>query len=302
MGYVGRKRRSRVIVLVGGCVMVALAIFALLGAPTVGAATTATLNPGNVGKVGTTMPTDCGQGVGWIFVLPDAQGDAFVSISATFLTAGTVPGTVVAANDKFARVDVPLTDTLQSATAQIDGGHEGSTFNLSHVCAGEDGTTTTTVAETTTTAAETSTTAEETTTTVEDTTTTTAPETSTTIEETTTTIPETTTTNSTESTSTTTTTTTLESTTTTSIAVEATTIVSTPTTTPATSVPETTITAEGSTQPSITNAAVVTSTSAASASALPRTGSSESPPLIGLAALVLGSSLAALRRRRSAGS
>jgi LPXTG-motif cell wall-anchored protein len=46
----------------------------------------------------------------------------------------------------------------------------------------------------------------------------------------------------------------------------------------------------------------VTSTSAASASALPRTGSSESPPLIGLAALVLGSSLAALRRRRSAGS
>jgi LPXTG-motif cell wall-anchored protein len=282
MGYVGRKRRSRIIILIGGCAMVALASFALLGAPTVGAATTATLNPGNVGKVGTTMPTDCGQGVGWIFVLPDAQGDAFVSISATFLTAGTVPGSVVAGKEKFARVDVPLTDTLQGATAQIDGGHEGSTFNLSHVCAGQDGTTTTTAPETTTTSAETTTT---------------------TVPETTTTAPETTTTESTSTTtSTATTTTTLGSTTTTSIAVEATTIVSTPTTAPATTVPPTTLTAAGSTQPSVTDAAVVTVTSAAGAGSLPRTGSSASPPLIGLAAIVLGSSLAAFRRRRSARS
>jgi LPXTG-motif cell wall-anchored protein len=293
MSY-GRRRRARFATLASGCIIIVFGLVVLLATSTVGAATTATLNPGQKGTVGTDVQPNCGQGPGWIFVLPDSQGDAFVSLSATFQTAGTVPGTVLA-NTKFASVNVALTDTLLNATAQINGGDEDSTFNLSHVCAVEEGSTTTTTApETTTTVQETTTTAPETTTTVEETTTT-APETTTTIEQTTTTEPETTTTTesttTTTSTSTSTSTTAPATTTSTSFKVEGTTILRSTTTTGGT------VNTAGSTLPSPSTTPDGTVTAAAT-DTLPRTGNSQGVPVLGLAALALGAGLVLGSHRR----
>jgi hypothetical protein len=290
MAY-GRRRRARFATLASGCIIIVFGLVVLLATPTVGAATTATLNPDHVGTVGTTATQNCGQGPGWIFVLPDSQGDAFVSLSATFQTAGTVPGTVLA-NNKFASVNVPLTDKLLGATAQIIGGDEDSTFNLTHVCEEGQGssstTTTTTVPETTTTAAETTTTAPETTTsTTEPETTTTAAETTTT--EVTTTTESTTTTPTSTSTSTTTA---PQTTTSTSFAVEGTTIVSSSTTTLAT------VLTAGSTLPSASSTAGGTVTGAATGTALPRTGNTQGVPVLGLVALALGACLVLGSHRR----
>ena len=142
MSLQGPARRVRVVV--GGSVLAAfisLMLLASFGATAASASTPATLHPSQIGSVGTDVPQDCGQGTGWVFVLPASQGTAFVSLSATFQSAGTVAGTV---DGKFAVVDAPLTDTLLGATAQIEGGHEGSTFNLTHVCGSTESTTTTT--------------------------------------------------------------------------------------------------------------------------------------------------------------
>ena len=121
-----------------------MVVFGMEGASAT-STTTATLKSQQQGTTGSDYENNCDHGPGWIFVLPASQGDAFVSLSATFQSAGTVPGTVLA-NDKFASVQVPLTDVIVSATAQITGGHDGSTFNITHVCNGNQATTTTTSA------------------------------------------------------------------------------------------------------------------------------------------------------------
>lgn len=142
---------------------------------------------------------------GWHFVLTGNSWD-FVSIEAEFLNAGTIasstPGPPTA---KHFYLYTPGPDTLLDATAIIEpqssavqtGKPSLPELNLSHVCTGETGTTTTTVETTTTTEAPTTTTEPTTTTTTtEPTTTTEAPTTTTTEPETTTstTIVETTTT------------------------------------------------------------------------------------------------------------
>lgn len=143
----GRVRRTRVFSLSALSALAVPVLLALIGTATAaGASTPATLNPGQVGTVGTGFTQSCAQGPGWIFVLPASQGDAFVSLSATFQTSGTVAGTVLA-NPKFASVQVPLSDILIGATAQVTNGHDGSTFNLTHVCNGGESTTTTTTTE-----------------------------------------------------------------------------------------------------------------------------------------------------------
>src|SRR5262245_27389741 len=116
-----RLRRARRIRFISGAV--GFAVLAIVGVfvsamPDAIAATPATINPGNVPATANQYPNDCGQGPGWVFVLPASQGSAFVSISATFSNAGTVAGTV-ASNDKFAYVNVSLSDTLLTATAMI---------------------------------------------------------------------------------------------------------------------------------------------------------------------------------------
>ena len=91
-----------------------------------GASTPASINPGQIPTGSAGFPQDCGQETGWVFVLPASQGSAFVRASRDVpnLRQGAVAGTV-AANDKAAVVNAPLTDTLLATTAQIDGGHEG---------------------------------------------------------------------------------------------------------------------------------------------------------------------------------
>src|SRR5689334_18106884 len=112
-------RRARLIAVCGVSALCAAGLLTLGAMSSAGATTTnATLNPGQVGTVGTNFTQSCNQGPGWIFVLPASSGDAFVSLSATFQSAGTVAGTVLA-NSKFVSVQVPLSDTLLGATAQV---------------------------------------------------------------------------------------------------------------------------------------------------------------------------------------
>jgi hypothetical protein len=302
MSVQGRARRARVVVGSVVAAFVSLMVFASFGATAASASTPATLNPGQIGSVGTDFPQDCGQGTGWVFVLPASEGTAFVSLSATFQSAGTVAGTV---DGKFAVVNAPLTDTLLSATAQIDGGHEGSFFNLTHVCGStESTTTTTTVAPTTTT------------TTVvpppppppTTTTTTVAPTTTTTtVAPTTTTTTVAPTTTTTTVAPTTTTTTVAPTTTTTTVAPPPPPPPPTTTTTVApTTTSPTTVVAQGSTLATSTTTAPSQTASteaagaanaAAATTTLPFTGGSKWPPLFGLGALGVGALLALARRR-----
>jgi hypothetical protein len=249
------------------------------------ATTSATLNPGQVGIVATNFTQSCAQGPGWVFVLPAASGDAFVSLSATFQTAGTVSGTVLS-NPKFASVQVPLSDTLLGATAQVTNGPVGATFNLTHVCDAGAPTTTTTVAPTTTT-----TVAPTTTTTVAPTTTTTVAPTTTTTEAPTTTTTEAPTTTTTEAPTTTTTVAT-----TTSIGTEGSTTTEGPTTT----IADLGSTVTTSTIPGVTVSTAGSPSATTGSPSLPFTGSSNVPPLFGLGALVVGGGLAVISRRRIA--
>jgi hypothetical protein len=73
---------------------------------------------------------------GWHFVLP-TNDDAWVSLTATFQTAGTL---TLGPSDfpsptKHAYLYTPTDDTLLSASGTATGGDD-TTFNLSHVCAG----------------------------------------------------------------------------------------------------------------------------------------------------------------------
>jgi hypothetical protein len=257
-------RRARLVAVSGISALCAAGLLVLGAMSSAGAATTsATLNAGQVGSVGTNFTQSCAQGPGWIFVLPASSGDAFVSLSATFQTAGTVSGTVLA-NPKFASVQVPLSDTLLSATAQVTNGPVGATFNLTHVCGDGEPTTTTTVAPTTTTTEAPTTT-----------TTTVAP----------------------------TTTTTEAPTTTTTVAPTTSTTIGSEGSTTTTDGPTTTIAGLGSTVTTSTTAAATVATEATpptttGGSTLPFTGSSNLPPLFGLGALVVGGGLALASRRR----
>ncbi len=162
---------------------------ATLHAPHVGAT-----NPGFEEGECPTPPGDATWG--WHFVLP-GNDTTFVSISATFASAGVVTDFISVPTGKHAYVFTPGPDTLLSATAVVEGPE--TTFVLSHVCGGGESTTTTTTEESTTTTTEeesTTTTTEEestTTTTEEESTTTTTEE-----ESTTTTTDESTTTSSNE--------------------------------------------------------------------------------------------------------
>lgn len=168
---------------------------------------------------------------------------------------------------------------------------------LQQNCAG----TTTTTLEPTTTTEEPTTTVEPTTTTTVEATTTTEEPTTTTVEPTTTTVEPTTTTEEPTTTTVEATTTTVEPTTTTTVAPTASTLVS-----PSTVVSTTTIpigklgtTVPPTTEPSSLTAQAVTTTTVAGES-LPFTGSSQAPPLVGLGAIGLGTTLAVIARRRRA--
>ncbi len=195
------------------------------------------------------------------YVSPVAASD---TTPATTVIPGSVTGTVVLTINASWPDGVTATRTTSVA--------------LEPNCVG---TTTTTIAPTTTTVEATTTTVEPTTTTVEPSTTTTeAPTTTTTVEATTTTE---------------------EPTTTTTVAPTTSTLVS-----PSTVVSTTTIpigklgtTVPPTTEPSSLTAQAVTTTTVSSA-ALPFTGSSEAPPLVGLGAIGLGTTLAVIARRRRA--
>jgi hypothetical protein len=280
--------------------------------------TTATLKPQQVGSTGSDYSNDCGQGPGWIFVLPDSQGDAFVTLQATFLHAGTVDGILDPTNSKFMQVPVALDDVILGATAQITGGSPGATFNVTHVCDGVLPTTTTTTLATTTTAPTTTSTSTSTTTDQPTTTTTTEAPTTTSTTEAPTTTSTTSTTSTTEAPTTTTTeaptttteaptttteaptTTTEAPTTTTSIAVEPTTVANSTTTVPGAST-TTTVGVEGSTVPSSTvpgtATTVTTAAPAATTGSLPFTGSNGMLAFVGLAIAGAGAALAATKRK-----
>jgi LPXTG-motif cell wall-anchored protein len=300
--------------LVAGCiaaVAAAVSLGSVLGVDAASALTAQrTLLPGQVGSVGTSFEENCDQGPGWIFNLPAAAGTGFVSITATFQNAGAVNG-VVLGNDKFASVQVALSDTILGATAtvNVDGNETSQYFVVTHVCEPvlPTTTTTTTVAPTTTTTTVAPTT---TTTTVAPTTTTTttvAPTTTTTTVAPTTTTTTVAPTTTTTVAPTTTTTTVAPTTTTTTVAPTTTTTLVSPTT-----VRETTTTTIGQLGTTTTVGEQATTTtlgeqettvpvtgSAITGGQLPRTGNG-GPGLawLGLAALGIGAVLA-LRARRS---
>jgi LPXTG-motif cell wall-anchored protein len=147
---VGSRRAAAVALGVLSAAVVGPVLVATMQDASANSTSTATLHAQQQNTTGSDYQHNCDHGPGWIFVLPASQGTAFVSLSATFKNAGTVQGTVLS-NPKFASVQVSLSDTILSATAQITGGHQGSTFNITHVCAGDGNTTTTYHHNTTTT-------------------------------------------------------------------------------------------------------------------------------------------------------
>jgi LPXTG-motif cell wall-anchored protein len=226
----------------------------------------------------------------WHFVLPSSQSNEdFESVNATFQNAGEVTDFLIVQNGKGAYVYTDADDTLLDAGGMLTGSDFGAHFNLSHVCASTNPTTTSSSTSTSS-SSSTSTSSTSSTSTSTSSTSTSTTSTSTTSTSTTTTqVPTTTTT----TTAPTTTTTTAPTTTTQS----PTTVVTTQATTTTTGGPTTTAgptTTTGAVEDTvITQGSVSTTSSSVLAhdlvrgAALPRTGSSSTIPLTELGFVVL---------------
>lgn len=82
---------------------------------------------------------------GWVFILPDGAGDAFVSVTATFedelgeqhVLEAEIVTTGNSGNMKHAYVGTPMGWTLVDAEAEVDVPGKKAEFNVTHTCPGE---------------------------------------------------------------------------------------------------------------------------------------------------------------------